>query len=224
MKNISKKTKIIAFLVTALIIAGIIVTLTIGLNFEMKYQNTKKIQLYLGKEFEISDIKQITDEVFENQEVMIQKVEVFEESVDITTKDITEEQKSNLITKINDKYATELETDNIEIMNIPHTRGRDIIKPYILPFFIATVIILIYMACRFYKLGVFKTILKTGSLLVISQAALLSVMAITRIPIGKLTIPLVLIVYVLTLGIITVDFEKKLSDKKKEEEKKEEKN
>ena len=218
MKNISKKTKIITFLVTALIIAGIIVIFKIGLNFELKYQSSKYIQLYLTKQFEISDIKQITNEVFPNQEVIIQKVEVFEESVGITTKEITEEQQTSLITKINEKYGTELGTDSIKIVNIPHTRGRDIIKPYIVPFIVATIIILIYMALRFYKLGILKTVLKTGSLLVISQAVLLSIMAITRIPIGKLTIPLVLIVYVLTLGIITVDFEKKLSDKKKEEE------
>ena len=210
MKNISKKTKIIAFLTAALIIAGIIVIFTIGLNFELKYQSAKYTQLYLGKEFEISDIEKITNEVFQDQEVMIQKVEVFEETVGITTKDITDEQKSNLVTKINEKYETELDAANIEVTNIPHTRGRDIIKPYVIPFIVATIIILIYMGIRFYKLGILKTILKTVLFLVITQAVLLSVIAIIRIPIGKLTIPLVLVVYVLTLGIITINFEKHL--------------
>ena len=55
--------------------------------------------------------------------------------------------------------------------------------------------------------------------LVITQVTLLSVMAITRIPIGRITIPLVLLVYVITLLGLTNSFEKKLSDKKEKEEK-----
>lgn len=217
MKEISKKTKIIALFVAIIIIAGVIVTLTIGLKFDLRYQETKKIQLYLEKDFEISDIKEITNEVLSNQDVMIQKVEVYEDSVSIISTDITEEQKANLIDKINEKYGTELSADSTEITTIPHTRGRDIIRPYIVPFLIATAVILVYMAIRYRKLGMVKTILKTAFLLVIAQVVLLSVISITRIPIGRVTIPLVLAVYVLSLLGVTNYFEKKLSEKKKEE-------
>ena len=64
-----------------------------------------------------------------------------------------------------------------------------------------------------------KILLETVVLLIVAQATLLSVMAITRIPIGRVTIPLVLAVYVLSLVGITTDFEKKLTEKKNEEEK-----
>lgn len=217
MKEISKKTKIIALFVAIIIIAGVIITLTIGLKFDLRYQETKKIQLYLEKDFEISDIKEITNEVLPNQDVMIQKVEVYEDSVSIISTNITEEQKANLIDKINEKYGTELSADSTEITTIPHTRGRDIIRPYIVPFLIATAVILVYMAIRYRKLGMVKTILKTAFLLVIAQVVLLSVISITRIPIGRVTIPLVLAVYVLSLLGVTNYFEKKLSEKKKEE-------
>lgn len=219
MKEISKKTKIVALLIAIIIIAGIIVTLTMGLNFDLRYQETKKIQLYLEKEFEISEIKEITDEALPNQKVIIQKVEVYEDSVSIISADITDEQKTNLINKINEKYGTELSADSTEITTIPHTRGRDIIRPYIAPFLIATAIILVYMAIRYYKLGMVKTILKTAFLLVVAQAVLLSVIAITRIPIGRVTIPLVLVVYVFSLLGVTNCFEKKLANKKQEENK-----
>lgn len=218
MKKISKKVKIIALLLAIIIIVGVIVTLTIGLNFNLRYQETKKIQLYLEKDFEISDIKKITDEVLPNQDVIIQKVEVYEDSVSIISTDITEEQKINLIDKINEKYEIELSADNTEITTIPHTRGRDIIRPYVVPFIIATAIILVYMAIRYRKLGMIKTIVKTAFLLVIAQAVLLSVIAIIRIPIGRVTIPLVLVVYVLSLLGVTNYFEKGLKEKKKEEE------
>lgn len=218
MKELSKKTKIVAILIAIVILAGMIITFTIGLNFDLKYQEAQKIQLYLEKDFEIADIKQITDEMLPNQNVMLQKVEVFEDTVSIIAKEITNEQKINIVNKVNEKYGLELSADETEIINIPHTRGRDIVKPYILPFTIATVIILVYMVIRYYKLGVVKTLLKTVALLIVAQATLLSVMAIARIPVGRVTIPLVIAVYLLSLIGMTTCFERNLSEKKKEEE------
>lgn len=218
MKEISQKTKILSLLIAIIIIVGIIVTLTVGFRFDLQYQEVKKVQLYLEKDFEITDIKQITDEILPNEKVVIQKVEVYEDTVSILAKEITDEQKTNLVNKVNEKYELALEADNTDITTIPHTRGRDIIKPYIAPFIVATVIILVYMAVRYYKLGMIKTILKTSLTVLLAQAVLASVMVITRIPIGRVTIPLVLIIYVLSLLGITNCLEKKLEEKKKEEE------
>lgn len=218
MKEINKKTKLLAILIPIIIIVGMIITFTIGLNFDLRYQEAKSIQLYIKKQFPITDIKQITDEVLPSQPVVIQKVEVFEDTVSILAKEITEEQKNNIINKVNEKYGLEISADSTQITNIPHTRGRDIVRPYIMPFAITTIIILVYMAIRYYKLGMMKILLETVALLIVAQATLLSVMAIARLPIGRITIPLVLAVYVLSLIVITTCFEKKLAEKKKEEE------
>ena len=218
MKEISKKTKIIALLIAIVIIVGIIMIVTMGLKFDLKYQEAKRIQLYLEKDFEISDIQKITKETLPNQEVMIQKVEVYEDTVSILTNHITEEQKAEIIKKINEKYGTELSTDNVDITTIAHTRGRDMIKPYIVPFLITTAILLIYMAIRYHKLGSIKTIIQTIFLIVIAQLTLLIIIAIARIPIGRLTIPMVLAVYILSLVGLTNYLEKKLKEKKLEEE------
>ena len=217
MKNkLTKKTKIILGIIALVIIAGIIITLTVGLNFDLRYEESKRVEFYLQTDFNISDIKQITNEVMPDEEVIIQKVEVFEDTVSITAKEITDEQKQNLITKLNEKYGTELSSENIEIENIPHTRGRDIIKPYIVPFMISTLIILVYMAIRYRKIGIIKTVLKTIIISVLTQLTLLSIMAIVRIPIGIITIPLVIIVYLLTLFGITTYFEKQLKNRSEE--------
>ena len=122
-----------------------------------------------------------------------------------------------MIDNVNEKYGTTLSADSVTIESIPNTRGRDIIKPYIAPFAIATLIILVYMAVRYYKLGIIKTLLKTVIILVVAQAVLLSVMAITRIPIGIVTIPLVITVYLLTLIGLTSYFEKQLTNKNEKE-------
>lgn len=218
MKENSNKTKVLILLIVAIIVAGIVVTLTLGFNFDLRYQDSKKIEIYLNKEFTVQDIKQITDEVIPNENVIIQKVEVFEDTVSIIAKDITDEQKDNIITKINEKYQTDLATDQTEIVSIPNTRGRDILKPYMVPFAIATVIILLYIAIRYYKLGAFKAVLKSIIIITVTQAVLFSLIAITRIPIGRLTIPMMLVVYMLTIMGITTNFERKIALIKEKEE------
>ena len=75
------------------------------------------------------------------------------------------------------------------------------------------------MVIRYYKLGSLRVLLKSVLALIISQAVLFSLIAIIRIPVGKLTIPMVLIVYMLTLIGITTMFEKQLAVIKEKEEK-----
>ena len=104
MKQFIKSKQLKIILIALVIIAGIVMIAVKGFNFDLKYQDTQRVELYLKTEFNISDIRQITDEVFGNQKVMIQKVEVFEDSVSITTTSISDEQKSNLITKIRKRF------------------------------------------------------------------------------------------------------------------------
>ena len=217
MKQFIKSKQLKIILIVLVIIAGIVMIAVKGFNFDLKYQDTQRVELYLRTEFNISDIRQITDEVFGNQKVMIQKVEVFEDSVSITTTSISEEQKSNLITKINEKYVTELTAEDTTVEDIGHTRGRDIIKPYILPFTIAVIVVLIYLGIRYHKLNIAKVIAKSIGIMALAQILLFSVIAITRIPIGRLTIPMVILVYLLTLFGITNMFEKNLSKKNLDE-------
>lgn len=219
MKEIIKKQKILMIILAIIIVVGLIITFTIGFNFDLNMQETKKVELYLEKNFEISDIKNITKEVFQNKDVVIQKVEIYEDSVSITAKEITEDQKQSLIEKINEKYGTELTAESTEIKTIPHTRLRDILKSYFNTFAIATIIILVYMIIRYRKLGVLKTLLEVLLINVIAQATLFSLIAITRVPVGRLTIPMVLIVYLITLLGITTRLEIQLAVKREENKK-----
>ena len=215
--KLSKKTKIIITIIAIIILIGIAITCTIGLNFDLRYRDSKRMELYLEQDFNISDIKQMTDEVMKDKKVIIQKVEVYEDTVSITAEDITDEEKQSLIDKVNEKYGTTLAAESTEIETIPNTRGRDIVKPYVVPFGIATLIILVYMAIRYRKLGVIKTLLKTIVIAIVAEMVLLSIMAITRIPIGLITIPLVITVYLLTLIGLTTYFEKELTNKNNKE-------
>jgi TRAP-type uncharacterized transport system fused permease subunit len=164
-------------------------------------------------------MQSITNEVFGKQAVLIEQIEVYKDAANIITTDITEEQKANLVTKINEKYGTELSADNITIEEHSKIRGRDLIKPYIAPFAIATAIILVYFMIRYYKLNSLKVLLKSAGIIVLAQLVLLGIMAITRMQIGELTIPFVLVVYVLSLLISTKKFDDDLEKIKVEAKK-----
>ena len=83
--NKNKKILIIA-LIGIILIAGIAMIIIKGFNFELKYQDTQSIDLYLKREFNESEIKEITDEVLQGQPVIIQKVEVYDDMVEIISK------------------------------------------------------------------------------------------------------------------------------------------
>lgn len=204
-----KNTIILTVLIAIILIVGAIVIATKGLAFELKYQDSQKVELNIGKEFKTEDVKQITNEIFDNQPVKIQAIEVYKDAISITTTEISEEQKTNLVNKINEKYETELKSEDITIESIPHTRGRDIIKPYITPFIIITIIILVYLMIRYYKLNSLKVLIESIGIIALSQMVLLGIMAITRMPIGEFTIPMVLLVYMISTYICTAKFENK---------------
>ncbi len=219
MKKISNKMKILALILAVIIITGVTVALTIGFEFDLRFERSNSIDIYLEKQFEISDIKQITDETMSGKNVIIQKVEVFEDSVKITAENISEEEKNNTITKINEKYQTEILAEDISIDTLPHVRARDILMPYVVPFVIASVIALAYMIIHYRKVGIVKVITQIVCILMISQVVLFSIIAILQIPLGTITIPLVITVYVAGLIYITNKLQKQLKETKEVENK-----
>lgn len=215
MKNL--KNKIIIGIAILIFVVGIIVVAVKGFNVDLEYQDTKKIEANIGKSFEKEDIENIVKEVLGKERFIIQKVEIYEDSVSITAKEITDEQRDNIVSKINEKYDTDLKTEDITIITVPRVHLSELIKNYRTPFIIATVCILVYLMVRYYKLNSLKILLRTIIVVAILQAELFSIIAITRIPVGKLTVPVVLTVYMLSLVGCTTYFEKKLAEKKKEE-------
>ena len=108
-----KKKNLIGILLGIIIIIGIILTTTIGLNLDLMYSSHKSIDINLQKQFENEDVYKIAKEVFENQKVKVQKVELYEDMVSIIVKDATDEQLENLNTKLNEKYELENKKDDI---------------------------------------------------------------------------------------------------------------
>ena len=153
----------------------------------------------------------------------MQTVEVYNETVSIFAKDITEEQRQTIITKINEKYGLELKAEDSEFITVPHTRLRDILKPYAMPLIITTIIILVYVGIKYIKKTSIEIIFETILAIILGQALLFSIIAITRIPVSRTILPMILVVYVLSTAFCTNGLENYLAKEKAEEEKVEEK-
>ncbi len=220
MKELLKNKKLIYIVIALIIIIGIISIFVLRLNFTLMYSEHTRINVYLGKNYELQDIKQISQEVFGDQEIIYQEIETFHDSLAITVKQATEEQITNLETKLKEKYEIDSEEEILQVNEVGHLRGRDIVRPYIIPMIISTLVILAYVGIRYLNLGVFRTTFTLFLRLIISEALLLSVIAIGRIPIGIYTMPVAIILYLLVIIYSITGFEKKLAKKNMEESKK----
>ena len=199
--------KVIQILLICLIIAGTVVTATVGFNVGLKYSEHDEIK------FNVVDIKAIAKEVFGNSNVLVQQVELYKDMVQITVKEATEEQITTLNDKINEKYKIENQLTDIKVVHIPNVRLRNIIKPYILPLSIVSIITIVFAMIAFRKLGVLRVAYEMAISIVAPQAILASFYAVTRIPVNRLTTIIAIMIFIISITLPMVKLDKEKEDK-----------
>ena len=278
--------KKLCILSVIIMIIGLIVVIAVGYNVDLKYKVHKLITVPIGEDFNISDISQITDEIFGKNNVSLEKAGVYNDSVIINVADVSDEQivnlknkinekynivqkiyisigddysvddiktianevfskdntnvekskdnekyvsiEANLITKqdleslnnkINEKYNLTNKTSSISASNVikseemPRVRLTDMAKQYLFYTIIATIIVLVYFAIRFRKLGIAKVMLESISTIVFSELLYMAIIAITRASINKIIIIAAFAIYICVLTYLN----KKYIDKNAEE-------
>lgn len=207
-----KRDIIILAIMMIIIVIGIILACTIGFNKQLRYSDSQKIDIYVGEEVDLNKIKEIANEVIGNNN-MVQIIEIYGDMVTIRAKSISEEQKNTIVNKIKESYEFEQTAENTNIENVPATRIRDILKKYVLPLSVSGLIILIYMLIRYHKKGLLPVMLNTILIPIIIELVLLSVLVITRIPIGIYTPSLILIVFACAITYVVSKMEKQQNAK-----------
>lgn len=209
-KKTKMKNKLLYILIAIIIIAGIVVGYAAKFKFSLAYDDSVRVEVYIGKDYTKTDIETIAKDAFGTKEVLVQEVEFFKDSVAITVRESDDEKLNNLVAKVNEKYGTTLAKDDLTVVEVPHYRGRDMMSNYIAPIAISAVLIIVYSIIRFRKIELAKVIAKLVIWPIIIEALYLSILAIARIPISYYTLPLGIILAVITLTIITYKNEKKL--------------
>lgn len=209
--------KIIYVILICIIIAGIIIIPTIGLKADLIYSKNVQIDVFIGKSFSKEDMKLIVSEVFPGEKAIIQEVELFEDMVAITIPDTRNDEElqnkvEELNNKINEKFEIENKVEDITVTHNPKVKLSSIVLPYLFTLAISIVIILVFSAIRYRKLGVMKTILTYILSIGAVELLLLSVIAIARFPINRLIIPIGLALLVATVTVLGFRNEKKLEN------------
>lgn len=217
--------KIIYAILILIIIAGIIIIPTIGLRADIIYSENVEIDVYVGKTFDRKDIESIVSEVFPEERVIIQEIEMFNDMFSLTLQDNRSEDELNakieeLNNKINEKYGTENTVDDISVTHNSRIRLSDILIPYAVTIGISVVVILVFVGVRYRKLGVIRTLITYLLSIGASELLLLSIIAITRFPINRLVIPVGLVLFVIVVTILGFVNEGKISKLAIEEDKK----
>ena len=189
-----KIKKLLMFSLIVFILAGIIVVLFKGFNIDLQLRSHDTIEYIVGKDFEIKKIEEISKEIFVGKPVVVRVIEVFDDAVSIKSSQITEEEKNNLIVKLNENFGTEYSSEDIKIITNPGLRLRQIIKPYILPSLISFGLIYILYIIRFIKNIGKKVFFESIGLLLLMNLAIFSFIAISRLYINTITIPIVLFI------------------------------
>lgn len=201
--------KIVYIILICIIIAGIIIIPTIGLNADLIYSKNVEIDVYLGKTFNMNDMENLVNEVFPDEKNIIQQIEVFGDMVAITIPDTRTEEEldrkvEELTAKINEKYELEITSDDVQITHNPKVRLSSVVIPYALWIGISAALILVYVAIRYRKLGVVKTLLTYIISIVAVELLLLSIIAITRYPVNRIIVPLGLAAFVIVVTVLGI--------------------
>ena len=199
---------IIISIMTLIILAGIVVTGIYGFNKELKYSQSQSIDVYIEQEADVAKIKEIVNENLNNSNNMVQTVEIYKDLVTIRAKEITDEQKNNIVNKIKENYEFSQTAEDTTINTVPETKLIDMYKKYIVPFTISGVLVLVFMAIRYYKKGILKVLGRTIIFPIFGELFLLSIIAITRIPVGRFTPVLIIAMYVASILMVIKQNEK----------------
>lgn len=197
MKQKSQKI-IISAIIALIIIVGIVIVATSGFNKELRFSKSQRIDIYIGQVVEKEKVQEIADEVL-GMHNMVQLIEIYQDMVTIRAEEITEEQRDTIVSKLKEVYEFEQTAENTAINTIPATRIRDMYKQYVLPFAISAIAVLGYMLIRYHKKGIWKVLARTILIPIIAELILLSWMAIVRIPIGRFTPVLVILMYIASI-------------------------
>ncbi len=211
------KEKILYVVLAIVFIVAIVMTAVLGLRVDLNYAEANTITFTVGKTINIDEIKEIAKNVLGNNDILVQQVEMFGDSAIIKTRqDVTDEKLTNLCTRINEKYETELTTGDFAVNHISNTKLRSVIEPYIIPIGLSTLLIVAFYAIRYKGTKKMIGLIKYW---IIAEGLLYSLYAIGRVQVNEMTMPIALALYTLVIGIYTFKNEMELDLRKSKKDK-----
>ena len=111
-----KKKSLYIIMIIAVILGAIIVKVK-GFNYSTLYSNHKRIEIIIGSEYDLKDVKKIADEAIKSDNV-VRKSTLYGTSVSIDAKELSDDEITSLFAKLNEKYSKEYNIKDVKKENI----------------------------------------------------------------------------------------------------------
>jgi len=197
-------------IIIALLLLGVVIIVLNKFAFSINYSKNVRLEIHLGKDFEISDVLAIVSDVYKEQNAIVRKSGGFSDTITVTLRAISDEQNEEFVNKLNEKYETSFTTSDLNIYYNSNVRGTDMIKPYIAVSIIVAVIIIGYFAVRYRKIGMVRAILGPIMVGIGTQVLYLCLMSIFRMEINEGTIASGIAIIIFCLMYLINCYEKEL--------------
>ena len=207
--------KIILLGIILLIVAGIVVVALKGFKVSLTLQKHESLNIVVGKEITLKDAKEICEDVFGNKRFVVKHLDRFEDAINVRVESITNEEKADLVKKINEKYEVNIEAANVAVKFNSNIRIRDILKLYFKPVVISAVLIIAFVIVRFRNSNPIKILGNAALKILVTEGVIASVISITRIPLSAFIINAMAVVAVVELVLVLESANKKTVDEAK---------
>ena len=207
---------------------------TLKFVFDEKFQmsDIEKIcdEVFKNKQYELKTVEVFSDAIYiispeiteSEEELLLEKLDslyksdedinVVDEENNETTGD-TENTENEEVTEEKTIFDKLEEGSKYELYHDSKVRIRDIVKPYIIPSIISALIILVYAAIKYRKLGNwFVLVCKTLVQIFVLIWALLSIIATDRIVFTRTVIPIIMFITIVFLCFQFAKYEKRLRE------------
>ena len=185
-----------------IILAGAVTVCTKGFEKTIDYKYGTRIEIYIKQGYEKEDIINIAKESFETDEILFSKLDQISKVAGIKVSEYSQEQLDTYINKVFERYEINEEEKEINKVIVPETKISTVVKPYILPVLLITILSLTYIIIRNYKLNnKIKTALEILGILVITLCVYFSIIALFGLSFSIYTMPVATAIYIVTLLI-----------------------
>lgn len=186
-----------------------------------KFNIAQKIYVPIKDEYNVEDVQAAVKEALGKDDVKVEKEEESPKYASIEVNLLTEKDVEKINEKINEKLEISNQSSAINASNVitsvrvPRVRLIDMAKQYILFTGIATLIVIVYFAIRFKKIGIKDVIQDSITVLVFAELLYMSVIAIVRFPVNKLVVMGAYAVYFAVLTYLNAKYIGKAANAKK---------
>ena len=196
--------KIMICIIAIIIIAvGAVMANTMGFNKSLEYGDYTRILVYMNQKSNLDEINEIIKEVFDGK-YELSYTDEFKDTVSIKAQEISDEQITELENKLKEKYKFEDNTNFMVPLNTASVGIHELIKDYIKPVAISFVIIILYYAIAYRKLGIVESVIEPCLGLIIINCLYVSIIAICRIPVNAYIISLGVFIYIMSILGVTM--------------------